>query len=341
MKVAMYYSNNDVIIEKQKIPEITDSEILVKVVASGICGSDVMEWYRIKKAPIVLGHEISGVVEKTGKNVTKFKKGDRVFATHHVPCNTCYYCLNGEHTLCNTLHSTKFYPGGFAQYIRVPEINVDRGTFILPDEMSYDEGTFIEPLACVVRGFRKAMFKPAKSVLVLGSGVAGILNIKLARAYGASRIFATDLNSFRIDAAKKMGADYVFNAKEDVSKKIKENNEDRLTDFVILCAGVPSAIKQAINCVEPGGTILWFAPTKPGINVVFPFFDIWNKQIKMYSTYAGAGKDIIDSVRLLRSKVVNVDDMITHKFPMDKTPEGFKIAADASRSIKIIIEPQK
>jgi len=341
MKVAMYYNNNDVRIEKQKIPEITDSEILVKVVASGICGSDVMEWYRIKKAPIVLGHEISGVVEKTGKNVTKFKKGDRVFATHHVPCNTCYYCLNGEHTLCNTLHSTKFYPGGFAQYIRVPEINVDRGTFILPDEMSYDEGTFIEPLACVVRGFRKAMFKPAKSVLVLGSGVAGILNIKLARAYGASRIFATDLNSFRIDAAKKMGADYVFNAKEDVSKKIKENNEDRLTDFVILCAGVPSAIKQAINCVEPGGTILWFAPTKPGINVVFPFFDIWNKQIKMYSTYAGAGKDIIDSVRLLRSKVVNVDDMITHKFPMDKTPEGFKIAADASRSIKIIIEPQK
>jgi len=341
MKVAMYYSNNDVIIEKQKIPEITDSEILVKVVASGICGSDVMEWYRIKKAPLVLGHEISGVVEKAGKNVSKFKKGDRVFVTHHVPCNTCYYCLNGEHTLCDTLHSTKFYPGGFAQYLRVPEINVDRGTFMLPDEISYDEGTFIEPLACVVRGFRKAMFKPARSVLVLGSGVAGILNIKLARAYGASRIFATDLDNYRIDAAKKMGADYVFNAKDDISRKIKENNDGRLADFVILCAGVPSAIKQAINCVEPGGTILWFAPTKPGVNVEFPFFDIWNKQIKMYSTYAGAGKDIIDAIGLLRSKVVNVTDMITHKFPMDKTPEGFKIAADASKSIKIIIEPQK
>jgi len=341
MKVAMYYSNNDVRIENQKIPDITDNEILVKVIASGICGSDVMEWYRIKKAPLVLGHEISGVVEKTGKNVSKFKKGDRVFVTHHVPCNTCYYCLNGEHTLCNTLHSTKFYPGGFAQYLRVPEINVDRGTFILPDEMSYDEGTFIEPLACVVRGFRKAMFKPARSVLVLGSGVAGILNIKLARAYGASRIFATDLDSFRIDVAEKMGADYCFNAKDDISKKIKENNNGRLADFVILCAGVPSAIKQAISCVEPGGTILWFAPTKPGVNVEFPFFDIWNRQIKMFSTYAGAGKDIIDAIELLRSKVVNVNDMITHKFPMNKTPEAFKIAADASKSIKIIIEPQK
>lgn len=341
MKVAMYYKNNDVRIEEQPIPEINDNELLVKVVASGICGSDVMEWYRIKKAPLVLGHEISGVVEKTGKNVSKFKRGNRVFVTHHVPCNTCRYCLNDEHTLCNTLHSTKFYPGGFAQYLRVPEINVDRGTFILPDEMSFDEGTFIEPLACVIRGFRKAMFKPARSVLVLGSGIAGILNIKLARAYGASCIFATEIDSFRIKKAKEMGANFVFNAKEDVSKKIKMNNDGRLADFVILCAGVPSAVKQAIDCVEPGGTILWFAPTKPGINVVFPFFDIWNKQIKMYSTYAGAGKDIVDAIELIKSNVVTVTDMITHKLPMDKIPEGFKIAADASKSIKIIIEPNK
>jgi L-iditol 2-dehydrogenase len=138
MKVAMYYNNNDVRIEEQPVPEINDNELLVKVIASGICGSDVMEWYRVKKAPLVLGHEISGDIVKVGKNVKKYKVGDRIFVTHHVPCNTCSYCLNDDHTICDTLRSTKFYPGGFAQYLRVPEINVDRGTFILPDEISYD-----------------------------------------------------------------------------------------------------------------------------------------------------------------------------------------------------------
>ena len=341
MKVAMYYSNSDIRIEEQKIPEINDDELLVKVVASGICGSDVMEWYRIKKAPLVLGHEISGDVVKVGKNVKDFKKGDRVFVTHHVPCNTCRYCLNNEHTVCDTIHNTKFYPGGFSQFLRVPEINVDRGTFKLPKELTYDEGTFIEPLACVVRGFRKMGFKSASSVLVIGSGIAGILNIKLANALGASRIFSTDINKSRIKQAKKMGSDFSFNAKDNIPKMIKENNDGRLADFVILCAGVPSAIKQALDCVEPGGTILWFAPTKPGVNVDFPFFEIWNKQIKMFSTYAGAGKDIIDAIELIRSKKVQVVDMITHKFPMDKAPEGFKLVAEAEDSMKVIIEPNK
>ena len=264
MKVAMYYSNSDVRIEEQDIPDISENELLVKVIASGICGSDVMEWYRIKKAPLVLGHEIAGEIVKTGENVKNFKVGDRVTVTHHVPCNTCRYCINDEQTVCHTIHNTKFYPGGFAQYLRVPEINVDRGTFKLPDEMSFDEGTFVEPLGCVVRGFRVAKFKPAKTVLVLGSGMAGLLNIKLAKAYGATKIFATDIDESRLDAAKKMGADIVINAKDDINKKIKENNSGRLADFVILCAGVMSAAVQAVKAVDPGGTILWFAPTTPG-----------------------------------------------------------------------------
>ncbi|MCK4902062.1 MAG: alcohol dehydrogenase catalytic domain-containing protein, partial [Thermoplasmatales archaeon] len=164
MKVAMYYSNNDVRIEEMPVPEISDDELLVKVIASGICGSDVMEWYRLKKAPLVLGHEISGIIEKVGKNVKKFEKGDRIFVTHHVPCNTCNFCQDDQQTLCHTLHNTKFYPGGFAQYLRIPEINIQYGTFILPDEVSFDEGTFIEPLACVVRGLRIAHYKKGKTV---------------------------------------------------------------------------------------------------------------------------------------------------------------------------------
>ena len=341
MKVAMYYNNNDVRIQEMPIPEINDNELLVKVIASGICGSDVMEWYRVKKAPLVLGHEISGTIEKVGKNVKKYKKGDRVFVTHHVPCNECSFCKNNQQTLCDTLHNTKFYPGGFTQFLRVPEINIKYGTFILPKEISFDEGTFIEPLACVVRGFRVANYNKGKTVAVLGSGIAGLINIKLAKAYGAKKIFATDIDDYRLKLAKKMGADVVINAKEKIAEQIKKQNNGALADYVILCAGVPSAVKQAIEAVEFGGTILWFAMTPPGVDVPVPFFDIWNKQIKMYSTYAGAGDDITEAIRLLKSKKIDVNDMITHKLPMKDTPKGFKLVADAKESMKVIIEPQK
>ena len=341
MKVAMYYNNNDVRIEEQPIPEISDNELLVKVIASGICGSDVMEWYRVKKAPLVLGHEISGTIEKVGKNVKKFKKDDRVFVTHHVPCNQCSYCKKGQQTLCHTLHNTKFYPGGFAQFLRVPEINIKYGTFILPDSVSFDEGTFIEPLACVVRGFRVAQYKKGQTVLVLGSGMAGLLNIKLAKAYDAKKIFATDIDPYRLKLAKKMGADVVINAKESIVEQIKKNNDGSLADFVILCAGVSSAVKQAIECVEFGGTILWFAMAPPGVEVSIPFFDLWNKQIKTYSTYAGAGEDIAEAIDLLKKKKIDVNDMITHKLPLKETGRGFKLVANAKDSMKVIIEPQK
>ena len=341
MKVAMYYNNNDVRIQDMPIPDISDDELLVKVMASGICGSDVMEWYRLKKAPLVLGHEISGTIEKAGKNVKKFKKGDRVFVTHHVPCNNCSFCKAGQETLCHTIHNTKFYPGGFSQYLRVPEINIKYGTFKIPKEVSFDEGTFIEPLACVVRGFRIMDFKKGKTVIVLGSGIAGLINIKLAKAYGAKKIFATDIDEYRLKLAKKMGADVVINAKENVAKQIKKYNDGKLADFVILCAGVPSAVNQAIESVEFGGTILLFAMTPPGVKVPVSFFNIWNKQIKIYSTYAGAGKDIVESINLLKNKKIDVNDMVTHKLPMDKTAEAFKLVANAKKSMKVIIEPNK
>jgi len=341
MKVAMYYNNNDVRIEEMPIPQIKDNELLVKVQTCGICGSDVMEWYRIKNAPRVLGHEMAGDIVKVGKNVNKFKVGDRIFVSHHVPCNTCNYCENDQHTICKTLHSTNFYPGGFAEYLKVPETNIDHGVFILPKEMSYDEGAFIEPLACAVRGMRIAEMKPNQSVLILGSGVAGLLNIKLAKAMGASKIFATDIDDFRLKTAKKMGADVVINAKENVPEQIKKNNNGDLADLVILCAGVLPAAKQAMNSVAPGGTILLFAPTGPDVEVPMPMFDLWNKQVKIVSTYAGAPKDIEESIKLIKNKKVKVTDMITHKFPLSGTAKGFKLASQAKNSIKIIIEPQK
>ena len=156
MRAAVYYNNKDIRIEKFPKPRISSKELLVKVISSGICGSDVMEWYRIKKTPRILGHEIAGEITEVGKDVKQYTIGDRVFVSHHVACNECRYCRAGYHTVCDTLRSTNFDPGGFAEFIRVPEINVRFGTFVLPDEVSFDEGTFVEPLGCVVRGQRFA-----------------------------------------------------------------------------------------------------------------------------------------------------------------------------------------
>jgi L-iditol 2-dehydrogenase len=339
MKVAMYYNNNDVRIEETLVPSIGDAEILVKVKASGICGSDVMEWYRIKKAPRILGHEITGDIVEIGRKVKKYKIGDRVFVSHHVPCNTCGFCLAHQHTLCHTLHSTNFYPGGFAEYLRVPEINVDRGVFVLPKEMSYDEGVFIEPLACVIRGLRTAWMKPGQTVLVIGSGISGLLQIKVAKAWNAGKILATDVEDYRLKAAKKFGADAVIHAKENVPEQVKKHNDGKLADLVILCTGAPSAVKQALKSVESGGTILFFAPTEPGVEIPFPLFDLWNKQVKMVSTYAGSPDDIISAIDLIVSKKVNVVDMISHKLPLSEAAKGFQLVAKAQESMKVILEP--
>jgi L-iditol 2-dehydrogenase len=346
MKVAMYYRNNDVRVEEMPVPKIGIGELLVKVMASGICGSDVMEWYRIKKAPRVLGHEIAGEIVQLSPELSAIshqpsalKIGDRVFVSHHVPCNTCRYCLSGYHTSCETLHRTNYDPGGFAEYLRVPEINVDRGVYILPDDMSYEEGTFIEPLACVIRGQKVANLKPGQSVLIIGSGMSGILHINLAKALGAGRIIGTDVNDYRLNAALRFGADAVINAKENVPERVKKLNDGRLVDCVIVCTGAMPAIEHALQSVDRGGTILFFAVPEPGINISVPINDFWRNEIKMMTSYGAGPSDLSVAIDLIRAKRVDVKNMITHKLSMSEAHLGFKLVAEARDSIKVIIEP--
>jgi L-iditol 2-dehydrogenase len=341
MQVAMYYNNKDVRLEEIPTPKIGPGELLVKVLASGICGSDVMEWYRIKKAPRVLGHEIAGEIVEVGEGVDRYKIGDRVFVSHHVPCNTCQYCLNGFHTVCDTLRSTNFDPGGFAEYIRIPRINVDRGVFLLPEDISFEDGVFIEPLACVLRGQRLARFKPGQSVFVIGSGISGVLHIALARASGAGWIIASDINEYRLKAAKQFGADEMILAKEVNPTKIREINKGRLADLVIVCAGTISAYIQALQSVDRGGTVLCFAPLEPGLNFVFPFFDFWNDGISLLSTYGGSPFDITTAIELIRAQRLPLREMITHRLPLEETGLGFQLVAEAKDSIKVIIEPHR
>ncbi|MEE9557843.1 MAG: zinc-dependent dehydrogenase [Candidatus Brocadiales bacterium] len=341
MRVAVYYNNSDVRLEERPVPQAGPGELLVRVMASGVCGSDVMEWYRIKKAPIILGHEITGEIAEVGEGVERYKKGDRVFVSHHVPCNTCHYCLNGNHTACDMLHTTNFDPGGFAEYLRVPQINVDRGVFTLPDEVSFEDGSFIEPLACVVRGQRTAGLKPGNSVLVIGSGISGLLHIALARATGAGRIVATDLNEYRLKMAEKFGADVVMSATEDVPARLAEINGGGRADLVIVCAGVLPAFEQALRSVDRGGTVLCFAPTEPGVKLPVPVNDFWRNSITVMPSYGAAPVDLAIAMELIRSGRVPVNDMITHRLGLAEAGKGFKLVADGGKSVKVIIEPQR
>ncbi|MBW2060609.1 MAG: zinc-dependent dehydrogenase [Deltaproteobacteria bacterium] len=343
MRAAVYYSNKDIRLEERPTPSIGPGELLVKINASGICGTDVMEWYRIHKVPLVLGHEIAGEVVEVGQGVESFRVGDRVIATHHVPCFTCHHCLSGHETVCDTLLSgTHFDPGGFCEYVRLPAINVDRGTWKIPAGMSDDEATFAEPLACVLRGIRKAGLKPAQSVLVLGSGISGLLHVSLAKALGAGRIVATDISAYRLDAASRFGADHVLRADQDVPAHFREINRGLGADVVIVSTGAVSAMRQSMQAVERGGLILFFAPTMEGVTIPLSINDLfWRKDVTLTTSYAGSPADCAEALELIRAKRINVQDMITHHFGLADIVKGFQLVEKGDKSFKIIIRPQE
>ena len=342
MRVAMYYNNHDVRLEEMPVPEIGPGELLLKVEASGLCGSDVMEWYRIQRAPMVLGHEVSGEVVQVGAGVDRYKEGDRMVVTHHVPCNACHWCLNNRHTACDTLHQTNFDPGGFSEYLRIPQINVDRGVFPIPDHVPYEEASITEPLACVYRGQKRANLQPGQNVLVLGSGLAGLLHINLARALGAGRIIATDMVDYRLQAARRLGADTAFPATEDVPARLREANDGRLADLVIVCTGALPALIQALQSVERGGTVLFFAPTEPGVSLPVSINDVFfRNDVTLTTTYAGAPADLATALEMIGSGRVQVGQMISHRLGLAEAGLGFKLTAEAGDSLKVIIQPQK
>jgi len=343
MRVLVYYSNKDVRLEEMSIPEIGPGELLMKAVASGICGSDVTEWYRRDKVPLVLGHEVAGEVVSVGEGVEEFKIGDRVAATHHVPCNSCHYCLNGHHTVCDTLlRGTHFDPGGFAEYVRVPAINVDRGVFKIAESVSFEDASFMEPLACVLRGQKKASLSPGQSVLVMGSGIAGLLHIGLARILGAGLIVAADTIPFRLETASEMGAHFTFRADDKMIDALREVNERRLADVVIIC--YEEFMSLALRAVDRGGTVLFFAGASEDATIPAKVNDLfWRTEITLTSTYGGSPADCEAALKLIQAGSIPVNKLITHRLGLADAAKGFQAVCNPMEHdcIKVIVEPQR
>ncbi len=343
MRVSVYYSNSDIRLEERPRPKIGAGELLVRIEASGICGTDCLEWYRVDRVPLVLGHEIAGVVVEAGRSAGPYRTGDRVSVSHHVPCGECRFCRAGHETVCDTLRKTNFDPGGFSEFVRVPATNIEKGgVYKLPKCVSFEEATFIEPLACVMRGQRLARFSKGKSVLVVGSGISGLLHIQLARLGGASKVFATDISGFRLKAAKRFGADGAIDASDYTPDILKRVNGGYLADLVIICAGAASAFEQGLRSIERGGTVLIFAASGKGATMPVPINDIfWRNEVTVTSSYAGSPDDHREALKKIASRKINVYDMITHRFGLGDTGQGFKLVSEARESIKVIIEPQK
>ncbi|MDI6717191.1 MAG: alcohol dehydrogenase catalytic domain-containing protein [Actinomycetota bacterium] len=336
MKVAVYYNNSDIRIEERPIPAISPGEILVKMEACGICGTDIMEWYRIKKGPRVLGHEMAGSIVDVGEGVEGYKKGDRVFVSHHVPCYECHYCKAGNYTACEQLHTGNFDPGGFSEFIRVPAENVKYGTFILPPEMTYYDASMIEPLGCAIRGQKLVNLKKSHSVLIIGSGISGLLHIQLAKLNG-SKVIATDISKYRLQIAEKFGADVVFDANNYSVDDLKRTNNGRLADIVIVCAGADKAISNALLSVDRNGTILFF--TISNKDITLPSVRFWRDEIAVRFSYGAAPDDLKDSLELIKNGKINVREMVTHRIPLTKIKEGFRLAVNGKDSLKVVVVP--
>ncbi len=309
--------------------------MLVKVHACGICGSDIVEWYRLPRAPLVQGHEIGAEVVSVGEGVQKYAPGDRVFIPPKIPCGECVYCRAGHYPQCTEIKER--LPGGFAEYILVPRIFVDKGTYLLPENVSYERSTFIEPVACAVRAQRLAGVEKDKTILVLGSGMSGLIHVKLAAARG-SKVFAVDINPAKLEMASRMGAYRVINGNEDVYGILMAEN-GRGADIVVLASSARQAVGEAWRCVDKGGTVVLFAVPGPDEEVVVPVNHFWTRETTILTSYYCGPPDIDDALELIGSGTLVVDDLITHRLPLDEIVEGFRLVLEGRESVKVIIKP--
>ena len=338
MKVAKLYSFHDIRIEDVPIPRIGPRDALLKTKACGICSGDVMPWYIEKKAPLVLGHEPAGEIVEVGKEVISFKAGDRVFTHHHAPCFTCRACRRGDYVQCETWKNTKIEPGGISEYILIPEINLENDTLNLPDNLSFEDGTFIEPAACVVKALKRAKIRHGDTVLVIGLGVMGQLHVLLSRKYGAEKIIGADMVPFRLNKAKKFGADEVIDvSKDDLINTLKDLTEGNMADLVIVGPNSAEAMRQGLSAAGAGGKIVLFTPAKPGEQLTINPNDLYFKDINIFTSYSCGPTDTADALDIIAEGTVQAEELITHRFPIEEAAEAFRLTAEAKDSLKAVI----
>jgi L-iditol 2-dehydrogenase len=339
MKVARLYDYLDVRIEEDPKPEIGPREALVRTRACGICSGDVVPWYIRKKAPLVFGHEPVGEIVEVGSEVRSFRTGTRVFVHHHAPCLACRACKRGEFVQCPTWRSSQIVPGGMAEYFRVPETNLFGDTLPLPDHVSDADGALTEPTACVVKSLARAGDVRGASILVIGLGVMGQLHVVLARHLGARQILAADLVGERCRRAASLGADVVIDASQhDLAPAVIDATDGHGAEIVIAGPATTEAIELALTCVAKGGTVVQFMGTPPDTFLRLSTNDVYFREIRLVPSYSCGPPDTRAALRYIAEGVVSADQVITHRYPLQRAGEAYRVAAEDKTAIKTLVE---
>ncbi len=321
-------------------PQVRSGDMLVHMRVCGICGTDLEKIHGENITPPVLGHEVAGEIEETGAQVRDFKKGDRVLVHHHVSCLSCLYCKNGLETLCEAYPKSNLDPCGFAEYFRVPETLVKGGAvYSLPGSMSYEEGSQVEPTACCIRALRKADVKAGSSVAVFGVGPAGLTHLQLLKLYGAAPIFAVDLIERRREMAVKLGADVTLDpSTDDVPKVISQVMSGLGVDYAIVATGNLKAVGQAFSSVRKGGRVILFGAPPRGALLSLDVSRLFLHEISFLSSYSTSETEMRMALDLIETKLISHSQLITHRLPLSRAVEAFRLAEQNSGAVKVIVE---
>ncbi len=340
MKTAFVKEPSVISIDETENPVLSSGDILVQMHACGICGSDLEKVFGEYGQPSMrLGHEPAGIIIDVGTNVTTFKKGDRVFTHHHVPCYSCHLCNHGNETMCPKYYETNLSPCGLSEEYVVPQWNVEHGGVLkIPDSMSFEEAAMIEPLACCVRAWTKYSYQKGDSVAVFGVGPTGMMHVMLAQSKNFSKIFCFDVNEFRLNFAKKFNiTDSINSLDEKRKEKILKYTEGLGVDVAIVATSSLKALEDAIDMVRKGGAVMMFGVPSKDAQIILNMSKIYSKEITLVTSYAASDNDTKEALRLIESSKIDVKQLVTHTYTISDSQKAFEHARSGDNAMKIII----
>ncbi len=340
MKTAFVREPSVISINEIENPTLDSGDILVQMHACGICGSDLEKVFGEYGQPSMrLGHEPAGIIIDVSSDVTEFKKGDRVFTHHHVPCYSCHLCKHGNETMCSKYYETNLSPCGLSEEYVVPKWNVEHGGVLkIPDSMSFEEAAMIEPLACCVRAWTKYSYQKGDSVAIFGVGPTGMMHVMLAQSKKFSKIFCFDVNDFRLGFAKKFNITASINSLDENRKQIiLDNTEGKGVDVAIVATSSLKALEDAIDVVRKGGAVMMFGVPSKDAKIILNMSKIYSKEITLVTSYAASDNDTKEALRLIESSQIDVNQLVTHTYPIEDSQKAFDHARSGDNAMKIII----
>lgn len=322
MRVARSVGVREVRIEDDPDPRAGAGEVVGRVLACGVCGSDVLDSWVARKVPAVLGHELCAEVEEVGAGVRGIAPGDRVVVHHHAPCGECRRCRRGHETLCDQFRATRLYPGGFAERVRVPA-DLVRELLPLDGRIDTERATFVEPLACVLRAFDRCGLRAGDSLLVVGTGTSGLLAVAAAHARAVDAVWVREPRRERLERALALGA---------------ERHGNELVDVAIVCTTKPEAIAAGFAAVAPGGALCLYAPPDPGQALGLDGHALYVGEIDVCASYSAGPEDMRRALELIATGGVDPAPLITHRLPLERTGEALELARTGG-TIKALVLP--